>query len=79
MSIEERRIVELLRTKRREDPKGFRKYMPDVAELLPRLPPESGRRKSPFGLTGQELCYHRNGLSEVLEKQDHGVATTVMP
>lgn len=75
MSIEEKRIVELLRAKRREDPKRFRKYMPDVAELLPRLPPESSKRKSPFGLTEQELCYHRNGLSDVVEKQDGGVAT----
>lgn len=75
MSIQEKRIIELLRAKRREDPKGFRKYMPDVAELLPRLPPERSRPKSPFGLTEQELCYHRNGLSEVLDKQGGGVAT----
>ena len=75
MSMQEKRIIELLRAKRREDPKGFRKYLPSVAELLPRLPPERSKSKSPFGLTTQELSYHRNGLSEVLDRELEGVAS----
>ena len=38
MTTEEKRIIDLLQDKRRKDPDGFRKYLPDVARLLPDPP-----------------------------------------
>ena len=73
MSIREERLIDLLQAKYREDPKGFRKYLPGAAELLPEQPP---RRRSPFGLTERELAYHRDGLSKVLAKLDECTLTS---
>ena len=72
MAVQEKRLIELLQAKRREDPEGFRAYMPDVAEMLPDQPSRRIRRKSPFGLTEQEVSYHRAGLSETLGKLNDG-------
>ena len=72
MAIQEKRLIELLQAKRREDPKGFRAYLPDVEELLPDQPLRRPRRRSPFGLTEQELSHHRDGLSETLRKLNAG-------
>ena len=68
MAIQEKRLIELLQAKRCEDPEGFRAYMPDVAEMLPDLSSRRTRRSSPFGLTEQEVAYHRAGLSGVLDR-----------
>lgn len=75
MSIQEKRIIELLQAKRRKDPEGFRKYLPDVADLLPDPPPRRSRARSTFGLTERELSYHRTGLLEALGKLDDGTIT----
>ena len=70
MSILERRLIELLQARYREDPKGFREYLPGAVDLLPEQPPDSGRQRSLFGLTEQEIAFHRAGLAEVFEKLD---------
>ena len=76
MSIQERRLIELLQARYREDPKGFREYLPGAVDLLPEQPPESGRRTSLFGLTEQEIVFHRAGLAAVFEKLDKGSVAT---
>ncbi len=76
MTIQERHLIELLQDKYREDPKGFRKYLPGAADLLPELPPGAGRRRSLFGLTEQEIAFHRAGLAEVFEKLDKSSVAT---
>ena len=69
MAVQDKRLLELLQAKRREDPDGFRAYMPEVAEMLSEQPTKRTRRKgSPFGLTEQEIRYHRTELSEVLSR-----------
>ena len=76
MSVQQERLIDLLQAKYREDPKGFREYLPGAAELLPEQPPRRSRPRSPFGLTERELSYQRNGLSEVLAKLDEGTLTS---
>ena len=76
MSIQERRLIELLQARYREEPKGFRKYLPGAADLLPEQPPGGGGRRSPFGLTEQEIAFHRAGLAEVFEKLDKSSVAT---
>ena len=75
MSTREKRLIDLLQAKRRADPQGFRKYLPGVIELLPALPARHSNARSPFGLTEQELAYHRDGLSAVLGKLEAGTVT----
>ena len=75
MSIQEKRVIDLLQSKRRKDPEGFREYLPDVAELLPEPPPRRSRARPTFGLTERELSYHRVGLLGVLRKLDNGTIT----
>ena len=76
MNVQEKQIIDLLQVKRSKDPDGFRKYLPDVAELLP--DPTRGRtepRRPVFGLTERERSYHKDGLSEALGKLDARSAT----
>ena len=47
MSTQEKHIIDLLQAKRRKDPDGFRKYLPDVARLLPDPPPMRANPKNP--------------------------------
>ena len=61
------RLISLLQSKRRKDPKGFRKYLPEVADMLPEPAPRSISR-SPFGLTESERSFHRNSLKETMQK-----------
>ena len=75
MSTREKRLVDLLQAKRREDPEGFRKYLPGVDALLPGPPPRRRMSRSPFGLTEQERAYHKAGLLAVLSKLDDGRIT----
>ncbi len=72
MSAKRDRLIELLQAKYREDPNGFRAFLPGAVELLPEQPPKRRRTRSPFGLTERELSYHREGLSEVLRGLDEG-------
>ena len=76
MSIQKKRLIELLQARYREDPKGFREYLPGAVDLLPEQPPDSGRRRSLFGLTEQEIAFHRAGLAEVFEKLDESSVAT---
>ena len=75
MTTQEKRLIDLLQAKYREDPKGFRKYLPGAAELLPEQPRTRSRARATFGLTERERSYHRAGLSEVLGKLDEGTIT----
>ena len=70
MTAREKQLIQLLQAKRREDPKGFSKYLPGVEELLPELPKR--RFRSPFGLTERERSYHRDGLAEALARLEAG-------
>ncbi len=62
---QEKRILEQLRAKQRDDPEGFRKYLPGVEELLPPLQ-QSSKSRSPFGLTERERVCHEDGLAAAL-------------
>ena len=76
MSTQEKRIIDLLQAKRRKDPDGFRKYLPDVASLLPDPPTVQAKQRTPvFTLTEQERSYHKAGLSDALSKLQEGVIT----
>lgn len=75
MSVQERNLIELLQARYREDPKGFREFLPGVAELLPEMSPRQGRKKPPFGLSEAEIAFHRAGLADVLDKTETGSAT----
>ena len=68
------RLISLLQAKRRSDPKGFRKYLPDVTDLLPE-PPRRSTSKSPFGLTERERVFHHNGLRKILCSLEKGGLT----
>ncbi len=76
MSSREERIVQMLQAKRREDPEGFREYLPDVVKLLPEPAGRRDRTRSPFGLTERELSYHREGLAELMSKQAEGMISS---
>ena len=73
MTSTEKRIIDLLQAKRRQDPKGFRQYLPAVANLLP-TPQSKKPTNSPFGLTEKELAFHKTGLQKALEKVESGNA-----
>ncbi len=76
MSTQEKHIIDLLQAKRRKDPDGFRKYLPDVARLLPDLPPMRAKLRSPvFALTERERSYHKAGVLEALSKLDEETIT----
>ena len=62
----------MLQAKRREDPEGFRRFLPGVAELLPELPPRRSTLRSPFGLTERERSFHRAGVAEALDRLEGG-------
>ena len=76
MTIQEKRVIDLLRAKRRKDPEGFREYLPDVDEILPELPPDQVRSRAGLGLTERELAYHRQGLSGVLRRLHDATLTS---
>lgn len=75
MSVRERNLIELLQARYREDPVGFREYLPGVAELLPEASPRRVRTESGSRLTENEISFHRAGLAEVLDKIETGTAT----
>ena len=75
MTIHAELLIDLLQAKYSEDPKGFREYLPGVAELLPEPPLRRANRRSTFGLTERELSYHRAGLLEALGRLDEGAIT----
>ena len=74
MTSQEKRLIDLLQAKYRQDPRGFRKYLPGAAELLLEASPRS-RPKSPFGLTEQERAFHRARFLEALKELEEGSAT----
>ena len=73
MTSTEKRIIDLLQAKQKEDPEGFRRYLPTVADLLPAQLPKTPSTP-PFGPTEKELAFHESGLREVLNKIDSGDA-----
>ena len=76
MSTQEKHIIDLLQAKRRKDPDGFRKYLPDVARLLPDPSPMSAKPRTPvFGLSERERSYHKAGVSEALATLREGTIT----
>lgn len=76
MTIQRKHVIDLLQVKRREDPEGFREYLPDVDDILPELPSRLSRTRIGSGLTERELAYHREGLSGVLRKLNDGTLTS---
>ena len=71
MTTKEQRIIDLLQAKRRKDPDGFSKYLPDVERLLPDPSPRRAKPRTPaFALTGREREYHKAGILEALAKLD---------
>ena len=76
MSAQSKRIIELLQAKQREDPEGFRNYLPGMAELLSDTGTKRYRPRFPFGLTEQERSFHLTGLLETLSKLDKGAITS---
>lgn len=75
MSVQESNLIELLQARYGEDPKGFREYLPGVAELLPEMSPRKGRKNPPFGLSEAEIACHRAGLADILDKMETGSVT----
>ena len=72
MTVLDERLIDLLRARYREDPQGFREYLPGAAELLPEPPTGRKASASPFGLTEAELSHHRGELAEALRRLDDG-------
>lgn len=75
MALPNDRLVEFLQAKRREDPDGFREYLPDVDELLPDRPPSRSSRAR-YRLTVQERAHHHDGLTSALERANAGVLSS---
>lgn len=76
MSTQEKHIIDLLQAKRRKDPDGFRKYLPDVERLLPDPPPMQAKLRPPvFGLTERERSCHKAGIIDALAKLRDGTIT----
>ncbi len=75
MNGREKHLVDLLQAKRHEDPEGFRRFLPEVAELLPEPPTRRSRLRSTFGLTERERSFHRAGVAEALAKLEGGAIT----
>ena len=75
MALPNDRLVELLQAKRREDPDGFREYLPDVDELLPDRP-SSRSSRARYRLTVQERAHHHDGLTGALERANAGVLSS---
>ena len=69
-SISKSSILDLILTKYRTDPSGFRQYLPDVAEALDRVYPtrQSSRTSSPFGLTEHERAHRLAALDSIIGK-----------
>ena len=67
-------IIRLLQSRRREDPKMFRKFLPGMEDLLPPLERRQ-RARSPFGLTERERAFHEEGLATELSKLRIGQLT----
>lgn len=68
-------LVELLQLKYISNPKKFRSFMPDVAQLLDRMNPPRKFAKSSFGLTDREKDFHKGRLDAILQLVDEGTAS----
>lgn len=63
-------LVELLRSKYESDPEAFRKFMPEVAQLLESAYPRRQPPRSPFGLTERERDHHLKALAVIMGKAE---------
>ena len=62
-------LIEILLSKYRADPEGFRSYLPEVSQMLDELKPFGHPiSRSPFGLTERERIHHQQRLQELLDK-----------
>lgn len=59
-------LVEFLFAKYHADPKGFRAYLPEVAQVLDALSPAQRIQPSPFGLTEQERARRQQQMRQAL-------------
>ena len=75
MALPNDHLVELLQAKRREDPDGFREYLPDVDELLPDGPASQSSRAR-YRLTVHERAHHHGGLARALERVNAGALSS---
>ncbi len=64
----EKRVLELLRARFKANPRGFRSFMPDVAELLDADQVSSRPAGTSFGLTNRELAFHQVGFKQTVER-----------
>ena len=63
-------LLDLLLIKYRSDPNRFRDFLPEVAQELDVIAPETRGSRSPFGLTERERAARHEALQEVLERLD---------
>lgn len=68
-------FLDLLLAKYRADPKGFRGYLPEVAQALDSMFPLPRRARSPFGLTDHERTHREQSLCKVLGQLEQGSIT----
>jgi len=65
-------LLDLLLVKYRSDPNRFRDFLPEVAQELDVIAPESRGSRSPFGLTERERAARQEALRKVLEHLEQG-------
>ena len=68
-------LIELLNSKYASNPKKFRSFMPEVAQMLDRMNTPRRLAKSPFGLTEHEKAFHQKNLGGILGMVEEGVAS----
>ena len=68
-------LVELLQSKYISNPKKFRSFMPEVAQMLDRTNAPRRLAKSPFGLTEHEKAFHQKNLDGILGMLKGGVTS----
>ena len=63
-------LVRLLTLKFNRDPKKFRAYLPEVAQMLDEYNPPPEPKRSPFVLTEKERAFHQDSLANILAHLD---------
>lgn len=63
-------LVRLLTLKFNRDPKKFRAYLPEVAQMLDEYNPPPEPKRSPFVLTEKERAFHQDSLANIFARLD---------
>lgn len=61
-------LVRLLTLKFNRDPKKFRAYLPEVAQMLDEYNPPPKPNRSPFVLTEKERAFHQDSLASIFAR-----------